>query len=103
MKLYGRVCFSPAGISTSYRVAVKLRTIRLEAGALAARGALEERAPPTIEMVTGSASSLENESSALEARLLTSFTPKISASGNAALTLTAKFGVFAAAMSSSRV
>ena len=84
-------------------MAVKLRTIRLEVGAFAANGALEESAPPTIEMVTGSASSLENERRALVARLLISFTPNISASGNAALTLTARFGVFAAAMSSSRV
>ena len=84
-------------------MAVKLRTIKLEDGASAAKGALEDRAPPTMEMVTGSASSFENERSALVARLLMSFTPKISASGNAALTLTARFGVFAAAMSSSRV
>lgn len=99
-KLYGRLCFSPAGISVWYLVAVRLRTIRVSW--LSNAGV--QRAPPTNLTVTGSGSSFENETSACVDFPLTSLMPKISAAGNEALTETARVGLcnLSCATSSSR-
>jgi len=57
------------------------------------RGALDERAPPTTAILMGSTSLLVKSRRAFVARPLTSLTPKISASGKATETVTARLGV----------
>ena len=80
-KLNGRDLASPAGMLTSYLMAVKLRMIAAEAGASSGSGWVVLRLPPTNAISIGPSSWFLISTRARVARPLTSLTPKMSASG----------------------